>query len=99
MEDFANILHRDYGLKPGGKSAPMAGGGAGHSRAGSSGGSVGRSGSAPRMANDDVFGSSVFNSAPGNGGGARCVCVFSRFLAGRSVFFGCGWLGGELCVV
>jgi hypothetical protein len=28
MEDFANILHRDYGLKPGGKSAPMAGGGA-----------------------------------------------------------------------
>lgn len=79
MEDFANILHRDYGLKPGGKSAPMAGGGH-HSRAGSSGGaggaaggSMGRSGSAPRMAGDDVFGGSVFNSTPVNGGGVRCV--------------------------
>jgi hypothetical protein len=73
MEDFANILHRDYGLKPGGKSAPMAGGGAGHSRAGSSGGSMGRSGSASRMASDDVFGGSGFNSVPVNGGGVRCV--------------------------
>lgn len=61
MEDFANLLHRDYGLKPGGKSAPMAGS---HSRAGSSGG---RSGSAY---NDDVF-SSAFGSMSVNDN--RCV--------------------------
>lgn len=73
MEDFADILHRDYGLMPGGKNAPMAGGR--HTRAGSSsgGGSMGRSGSASRMAGDDVFGGSGFSSSSFNGGGVRCV--------------------------
>ena len=94
MEDFANILHRDYGLKPGGKSAPMAGGTGQHARAGSAGGGMGRSGSAPRMASDDVFGGSVFNSTPVNGGGVRCVyvCVWSVVERRR---FGCGRLGCE----
>jgi len=79
MEDFANLLHRDYGLKPGGKSAPMSGG-SHHSRAGSSGGAgMGqRSGSATRMATDDVF-SSVFTSSPSvNGGNGRCVHLCAR---------------------
>ena len=94
MEDFANILHRDYGLKPGGKSAPMAGASGGHTRAGSSGATLGRSGSAPRMpAADDVFGSSVFNSPRVNGGGVRCVCGRCLGVALECVF-GCGWLVG-----
>lgn len=74
MEDFANILQRDYGLKPQGKSAPMAGGGAppppalGHHRAGSGArnGSGGRSG---RFSgdDDDLF----FKSGNGNSKGSN----------------------------
>ncbi len=49
MEDFANILQRDYGLKPQGKAAPMAASGSGtaavNNRAGSSSFDKGKSGS------------------------------------------------------
>lgn len=78
MEDFANILQRNYGLKPQGKSAPMAGGvgggsaTGGHSRAGSGAGDLGRSGSGSRSGrqggdDDDLF----FKSGNGNSRGSN----------------------------
>ncbi|XP_024366591.1 uncharacterized protein [Physcomitrium patens] len=72
MDDFANLLHQDYGLKPSGKSMPMAGGVGSHSGgAGSGAGGMGRSGSASRMAsNEDVF-DSIFNPPLSSGGDAR----------------------------